>query len=84
MIENISDFLHFPKVEAVDEICKDLDFYIVNSGKDSPSVEEMETMVKRHGGRPVKFLSEFTYFDFIIISHQRNCGFLLTSFHLFF
>lgn len=55
-------FGHFLQVKAVDEICKDLDFYIVNSDKNGPSVEEMEIMVKRHGGRPVKYLSEITFF----------------------
>lgn len=61
-------FIHF-QVEAIDTICHGLDFCIVNCDKKTQSVQELENMVRRHGGKVVQYPSMF---NFILIQIKKS------------
>lgn len=54
-------------MQVVDDVCKGLDFCIVNAEKNSHSVEELKNMVRRHGGRTVDYPSRFLF-----IAHSES------------
>ncbi|XP_055613187.1 DNA ligase 4-like [Uranotaenia lowii] len=45
----------------IDHICEGLDFCVLTSVKDFPAVPDLERLVRRHGGRPVKNPGPKTY-----------------------
>ncbi|XP_055635949.1 DNA ligase 4 [Toxorhynchites rutilus septentrionalis] len=48
-------------IQPIDDICSGLDFCILSTSKGLPSIGELETMVRRHGGRVVKNPGPSTY-----------------------
>ncbi|XP_053682704.1 DNA ligase 4 isoform X2 [Sabethes cyaneus] len=47
--------------QPIDRICDGLDFCVASSSKGLPPVSELETMIRRHGGRVVKNAGPKTY-----------------------
>lgn len=55
------------QIQQVDNVCNGLEFLIQNGAKKTDSIEEMENMVKRHGGRVVKYPGKWNGFS---LSHS--------------
>lgn len=61
--------VHDWQIKPVDNVCDGREFCICNGENKSDSVEEMENMVKRHGGRIVKYPG-LTLISFIFIKSK--------------
>ncbi|EDS30373.1 DNA ligase 4 [Culex quinquefasciatus] len=53
----------------LDDICSGLDFCVLSTAKGAPSIRELETTIRRHGGRTVKNPGPKTY---AVIAGERT------------